>query len=169
MRLRRVHLLLLLFVPGSAVVGHAEWPYDEDVRHRRVPTAVELGLRGGYDYDGDTYSAGGQLRIPLWRRSRFVLAPSGDIYNDGNRTDWQANVDLLMSPGPGGGLYAGLGFGWVEDGRPQRERAVNQVAGLTRPLGRGAGQVYLEARWTALNRKTAFRLVFGVNIALFRY
>jgi hypothetical protein len=171
MRFTRAHsiLLLLLTVPGSVVVGHAEWPYDEDVGRRGNRTAVELGARGGYDYDGNAYSAGGQLRIPLWRRSRFTLVPSADIYNDGKGADWQANVDLLMSPGPNGGLYAGLGFAWVEDGRPERERAVNQVVGLKRPLGRGAGQAYLEARWTELNRKTAFRLVFGVNIALFSY
>ncbi|MDA0334364.1 MAG: hypothetical protein O2782_04290 [bacterium] len=165
----RTFLLLLLLLLGKTVVAYAEWPYDEDSGRRGVRTAVELGPRAGYDYDGDAYSAGGQLRIPLWRRSRFVLAPSGDIYNDGTRADWQANVDLLMSPGPRGGLYAGLGFGWLEDGSAQRERAVNQLVGLTRPLGQGAGHAYLEARWTELNRKTIFRLVFGINLALFSY
>jgi putative exporter of polyketide antibiotics len=57
----------------------------------------------------------------------------------------------------------------VEDGRPQRERAVNQVLGLRLPLGRDRVQSYIEARWTELNRETVFRLVFGLNLNLFRY
>ena len=123
-------LLLLLILAATTGISHAEWPYDDyDTGRRGRAVPVALGPRAGYDYDGDTFSAGVQLRIPLWRRSRFLLVPSGDIYDDGKGTDWQANVDLLVSPGPRGGFYGGLGFAWVEDGRPQRERAVNQVLG----------------------------------------
>lgn len=129
---------------------------------------MQFGPRAGYDYDGDTYSAGAQLRVPLWRRSRFTLTPSGDIYNDGTRADWQANIDLLMAPGPRGGLYAGLGLGWVETAEGQ-ERAVNQVIGLQLPVSRGPMGLYVEGRWTELNRKTVFRLVVGLNLALLRY
>jgi hypothetical protein len=172
MQVRTSHLVLalLLTVPAAAVSSHAEWPYDDgDVVRRGSASPVELGPRGGYDWDGDTFTAGAQLRIPLWRRSRFTLAPSGDLYNDGTTADWQANVDLLVSPGPRGGFYAGLGFSWIEDGREKRERAVNQVLGLHMPLGSGRTRSYLEARWTELNRDTVFRVVFGINVALFRY
>lgn len=160
-------LWLLLIVVCSASPGAAEWPYDE-VEPRGGGTAVQLGPRAGYDYDGDTYSAGAQLRVPIWRRSRFTLTPSADLYNDGTRTDWQANLDLLMAPGPRGGIYAGLGFAWVE-AATGRERAINQVIGLQIPLGRGPLRSYVEARWTELDRKTVFRLVVGVNVALLRY
>ncbi len=162
--------LLLTILLGSAASSHAEWPYDDgDIGRRRGLSPVTLGPRGGYDYDGDAFSVGGQLRIPLWRRSRVTLAPSGDFFNDGSGADWQANVDVLISPGPRGGFYGGLGFGWVAEGRSERERAVNQVLGLRRPFGRGRTQTYVEARWTELDRETVFRLVFGLNLTLFRY
>ena len=163
-------LLFLLVLPGTVAVGHAEWPYDDDdIGRRRRPSAVGLGPRVGYDYDGDTFSAGAQLRIPVWRRSRVMVVPSGDLFDNGSGADWQVNVDLLVSPGPRGGFYGGLGFGWVEDDREKRERAVNQVLGLRLPLGRGRTQTYVEARWTELNRETVFRLVFGISLTLFRY
>ena len=164
-RLRLAIELLLITVAGS----EAEWPYDdEDLGRRSRSAPVELGARIGYDYDGDTISGGAQLRIPLGRRSRFVLVPSGDAFNGGDGADWQVNLDLLMSPGPRGGLYAGLGFGWSEEDG-ERERAVNQVVGVRVPFGRGRVRSYVEGRWTELNRDNVFRLVAGLNVALFRY
>ena len=62
-----------------------------------------------------------------------------------------------------------LGFGWVEEGRPDRERAINQILGLRLPVGRRGLRAYLEGRWTELARDTVFRLVGGVNISLFSY
>lgn len=159
-------LCLLLLLPSLAT---AEWPFDgDDLRPRRPPASAEIGLRGGYDWDGDTYSAGGQARLPLWRRSRVILVPSGDLYNDGSGADWQANVDLVLSPGPRGGFYGGLGLGWVEAGG-EREREVNQLLGLNLPLGRGRTRTYVEARWTERDAGTAFRIVFGLNLVLLRY
>ena len=173
MRVRRMYIILLflLVLSGTVTVGHAEWPYDDDdVGRRARPSAFGLGPRAGYDFDGDTFSVGAQLRIPVWRRSRIMVVPSGDVFDNGSGADWQMNVDLLVSPGPRGGFYGGLGFGWVEeDGRQKRELAVNQVLGLRLPLGRGRTQTYVEARWTELNRETVFRLVFGLNLTLFRY
>ena len=151
----------------STTMARAEWPYDERPRGRGMP--VEIGVRVGHDYDGDAPSVGGQLRLPIPRVRQFILVPSTDIYNNGTGADWQANVDLLMAAGPRGGIYAGLGYGWVEEGRDKRERAINQILGLRLPVGRGGMRAYIEGRWTELARDTVFRLVGGVNIPLFRY
>lgn len=153
--------VLLVVAP---VLG--EWPYDVSPRGRGTP--VEFGARVGHDYDGDAPSAGLQLRLPLPKIRGFVLAPSADVYNDGDQADWQVNLDLLMSAGPRGGFYAGLGFGWVEEGLENRERAVNQILGLRLPLGRGGTRAFIEGRWTELARDNVFRLVGGVNLPLFR-
>lgn len=165
MRCAALSLLLMVTAP-AAVQG--EWPFD-DLQPSKPPSSLELGPRGGYDWDGDTYSAGAQVRIPVWRRTRVALVPSGDVFNDGTGADWQANLDILLSPGPRGGFYGGLGFGWVELAWGVRERAVNQVLGLRLPLARGRYRSYVEARWTELDEATAFRIVFGFNVVLLRY
>ncbi|MBT3343050.1 MAG: hypothetical protein HN712_25405 [Gemmatimonadetes bacterium] len=163
----RPWVLAVCLLVLSVTMAQAEWPYNERSRGRGTP--VEIGVRVGHDYDGDTPSAGGQLRLPIPRLRGFVLVPSVDIYNDGTGADWQANVDLLMSGGPRGGIYAGLGYGWAEEGLEERERAINQILGLRIPLGDGGTRAYIEGRWTELARDNVFRLVGGLNIPLFRY
>ena len=166
----RVWLFAVALLIAGVTPSGAEWPYDTP---RRGGMPLEVGVRAGYDYDGDVPSAGAQMRVPIPRLRGFMLVPSADIFdadaNADDRADWQMNVDLLMSAGPRGGLYAGLGFGWVEEGRPKRERAINQVLGLRLPVGRRGMRAYIEGRWTELARDTVFRLVGGVNIPLFRY
>jgi hypothetical protein len=156
-------ITLLLAMVNSVA---AEWPYDAP-RSGSLP--LEVGVRVGHDYDSEAPSGGGQVRIPIPRFRGFMLVPSADIYDADDGADWQVNVDLLMSSGPRGGFYAGLGFGWAEEGRPERERAINQILGLRLPIGRGGMRAYVEGRWTELARDTVFRLVGGVNVPLFRY
>ena len=157
---------MALLLAGNSSVD-AEWPYDDAPRSRGLP--LEVGVRVGHDYDGHAPSAGGQMRIPIPRLRGFMLVPSADIYDADEGADWQANVDLLMSSGTRGGFYAGLGYGWVEEGRDERERAINQILGLRLPIGRGGMRAYVEGRWTELTRDTVFRLVGGVNVPLFRF
>ncbi len=159
-------MFITLLLAGISSVD-AEWPYDDAPRSRGLP--LEIGVRVGHDYDSEAPSGGGQVRIPIPRFRGFMLVPSADIYDADDGVDWQANVDLLMSSGPRGGFYAGLGFGWAEEGRPERERAINQILGLRLPIGRGGLRAYVEGRWTELARDTVFRLVGGVNVPLFRY
>ena len=163
MRVQRLTSLLTLF---SVAIAEAEWPYDDESFAGGQSVPVEIGARVGYDYDGETTSAGGQLCVPIGRGGRFIIVPSSDIYFDGEGVDWQANVDVMMSPGPRGGFYAGLGFGWAKDDG-DRNRAVNQVIGLRLPLS--GLWAYAEGRWTELERGTAIRVVGGLNIPLFRY
>ncbi len=158
-------MAVVWFVCVSQV--QSEWPYDDSPLRRGTP--VEIGVRVGHDYDGEAPSAGAQLRLSIPRLRGFILVPSADIFDADEGADWQVNVDLLMSSGPRGGFYGGLGFGWVEEGRPDRERAINQILGLRLPVGRRGLRAYLEGRWTELARDTVFRLVGGVNIPLFSY
>ena len=165
-----MRLWLAIGLLHAAVVGSdGEWPFDDDDFERRSRSApVELGPRVGYDDDGDTISGGVQLRVPLGRRSRFVLVPSGDAFYGGDGADWQVNLDLMMGSGPRGGLYLGLGVGWSEqDGK--RQRGVNQVVGLHLPFGRAGVRCYVEGRWTEVNRNNLFRITVGLNVPLFRY
>ncbi len=69
-----------------------------------VPAA---GLRGGYDFDGEAWSAGGQAVIPL--TAAFGFEPSADIFFPTGRTRWQLNADALVHVPTAPGIYAGGG------------------------------------------------------------
>ena len=169
-RHRTIAVFLALLWITAATAAAAEWPFDDDDgggRGRHRPgTGIALGPRVGYDDDGDTYSAGGQLLlgIPLGRRAGISLAPSADVFNDGDGADWQANLDLMTSAGPG--LYVGLGAAWVTTGG-QRSTRFNQLVGLRLPGNPGGrARPYAELRWTEQNREYAFRVVVGVDWTL---
>lgn len=120
----------------------------------------EIGVRGGFDYDIDVWSAGGQFRLPVGRHGRLELAPSGDVFFNEGEIDWQANADLLYGPGRRGGFYFGGGLAYSN--RPgATERVVNRIVGL-----RLSRQLYLESRWTSIEGRNLYRLVIGYNLAL---
>ncbi len=120
----------------------------------------EIGVRGGRDYDLDIWSAGGQFRLPLGRRGRLQLVPSGDVFFAEGEADWQANVDVLYGTERGGGLYFGGGMGYSNRTGVQ-ERVVNRIVGL-----RLSERLYLENRWTNIDGKSLFRVVVGYNLSL---
>lgn len=120
----------------------------------------QIGVRGGYDYDIDVWSAGGQARWPFGRRGKYQLVPSGDVFFAEGEEDWQANVDLILSPGPRGGFYFGGGVGYSS--RPVvGERVFNRLVGL-----RLSRRLYMESRWTNVDGRNLFRLVVGYNLSL---
>ena len=122
----------------------------------------QIGVRGGYDYDIDVWSAGGQLRWPFMRRGRIQVVPSGDVFFAEGSADWQANADVIYSPGSRGGVYYGGGVGFSS--RPgDGEWAVNRLVGL-----RLSRHMYIEGRWTNVDSRTLFRLVVGWNMPLRR-
>ena len=122
--------------------------------------STEIGVRGGFDYDIDAWSAGGQFRLPFAKRGRLQFAPSGDVFFTQHEIDWQANADLIYSPGPRGGFYFGGGMAFSD--RPGiAERGVNRMVGL-----RLSPRFYIESRWTSLEGRSLYRMVVGYNISL---
>ena len=119
----------------------------------------QLGLRGGYDYDIDAWSVGGQARWPFGRRGSYQFAPSGDVFFAAGAADWQGNMDLIFSPGPRGGFYFGFGIGYSS-------RAVDGTQVFNRLVGLNlARRLYLEGRWTNVAAKNIFRLAVGYNVS----
>jgi hypothetical protein len=138
-------------------------------RRRHVREPVELGVRGGYDFDADAGTFGGQLRIPV--AGPVALVPSLDVSLDRAGPPWQANADVVVRPDRLAGLYAGVGAGFVHledplDGDHDTEVGLNLLAGLDG--GRLAGtrlRPFAEGRWTRIDDdRDAFRLVAGVSV-----
>ena len=144
-------LALCLVVVGDSAAQRGRWSSKP---------SPQIGVRGGYDYDIDAWSAGGQARWPFGRRGKYQLVPSGDVFFADGVADWQGNVDWLLSPGPRGGFYFGIGVGYSS--RPiDGERVFNRLVGL-----RLSQRLYVESRWTNVDGRNLFRLVVGYNISL---
>lgn len=126
-----------------------------------VPLGPQFGPRAGYDFDAETWSLGGQLRLGGGRG--LELIPSGDFYFD---TDaWQLNLDAAFPLGRLRAFYGGLGAGFFH--QTVTETHLNLFLGL-RLGGRVSTPVrpYAEARWMRVDGNDPFRLVFGMNFAL---
>jgi hypothetical protein len=129
---------------------------------------VEFGVRGGFDFDESTGSAGAQVRIPLG--APIFLVPSGDVYFNDARTQWQVNGDLLFQPRELGGIYAGVGAAFVNrDFDTPGERATragfNLVAGLRGARLSGTSvRPFAEGRWTQVADYRPFRLALGIDV-----
>jgi opacity protein-like surface antigen len=126
---------------------------------------VNVGIRGGRDFENRAWSLGGQATVPAG--VRIDLRPSGD-YFFGDRTPfrWQLNADATMSFGPSRRIYGGGGAAFT------RVRALSEVKtgynlffGLLSDAA-ARRKAFLEFRWTFVNRTSPFRLVFGFHQAL---
>ena len=143
-------LLALCFVAVAADAQPGRWS---------LKPSPQLGLRGGYDYDIDVWSAGGQARWPFGRRGSYQLVPSGDVFFAAGAADWQGNADVIFSPGPRGGFYFGFGLGYSS-------RAVDGAQVFNRLVGLNlARRLYMEGRWTNIAGKNIFRLAVGYNLS----
>jgi hypothetical protein len=136
--------------------------------------AVEIGIRGGYDFDVTAPSAGVQLRLPIGPTAELV--PSGDYYFTGSQTAWQANLDLAVRTGFLQVVYAGVGaalahrsFVTDEVMLPEDTKlALNLFAGASVPrFFPGRWRPYLETRWTvASGYDSQFVALIGLNVRL---
>ena len=126
---------------------------------------INVGVRGGRDFENHAWSVGGQAVVPL--QNRIAFRPSGDYFL-GDRTPfrWQLNADGTLSFGPRRSVYGGAGAAFT------RVRALSGVKtgynlffGLVSEAAtRRKG--FLEFRWTFVNRTSPFRLVLGINQTL---
>jgi hypothetical protein len=174
----RIAALCLGLVPALAVfpVGlEAQRTRGRPPIMRVVP---EFGVRGGWDWDAKAATVGGQVRIPMGLGG--ALVPSGDYHVTGDGTQWQVNLDLLTSAGPGGLLYVGAGAALthrrlermgIEDPRGEHTRlGLNVVAGVgVPPFLRLPVYPYAEFRLTAVSKFDASQwLSVGLNVPLRR-
>jgi hypothetical protein len=158
-------------------------PQDVEAQRLRVGANIrgparpgpELGIRGGYDFDAEAVSLGGQLRLPI---GPFIeIVPSGDYFLAGDQTAWQANLDLAVRTGFRQVLYAGVGGALAHRAFEIQGIAIfpedtklglNLFAGASIPrFLRTRIRPYIEARWTFVSDFDAqFDLVLGVNYVL---
>lgn len=147
---------------------------DDDRRERRHRRAepVELGVRGGYDFEAEGGLFGAHLRVPVAGPVTFL--PSFDVAVDEDAAaPWQANADVVLRPARLAGLYAGLGAAFVhlED---ELEDDHETEVGLNVVLGLDGGRIaetrlrpFAEGRWTRIDDdRDAFRLVAGFSVAV---
>jgi len=128
-----------------------------------------VGIRSGYDFEGEAWSLGGQVRLPVGRR--LELIPSGEALFDSERTDWQSNADLALRLGLRGGLYAGAGLAVSSraddaDGDSNAQLGTNLFVGFQARGRLLPVRPFVEARWTLVDGDSPFRLAFGANLPL---
>jgi hypothetical protein len=136
-----------------------------------APPRFILGLRGGYDYDAEAWSLGGQFVLPLGSRPGGIqIITSGDVFFINGNTDWQINLDaaihLMM-------LYGGVGIAYLNrdlqlPDEKDKKWGTNLFIGtpLPLPLFKLGILSFVEARWTEVEDERLFRLVVGVNFLL---
>ena len=129
--------------------------------------AISLGPRVGRDFENHAWSVGGQVSVPFGRN--FELRPSGDLFfpRDGD-TGWQANGDVAVRLGQGGGLYAGGGIAFAHPGKGTTNTGYNLFFGLGTAAPSERIKPFLEFRWTFVNDTSPFRLALGFNYRLSR-
>jgi len=131
---------------------------------------VEFGVRGGYDFDDRVGSAGAHVRVPI--AEPIHLVPSGDVFFDDARTQWQFNGDLLLRPRQLGGLYGGVGVAFVNrdfefPGTRATRAGYNLVAGLRGARLSGTNvRPLVEARWTQVEGYNPFRMTAGIDVPI---
>ena len=127
--------------------------------------SINAGVRGGRDFENHAWSLGAQAVVPIL--NRIDVRPSGDYFL-GDRTPfrWQLNADAALSFGPRRRVYGGGGAAFT------RLRALSSVkTGYNLFFGvvseaETRRKVFVEFRWTFVNRTSPFRLVLGMNQAL---
>lgn len=126
---------------------------------------IQVGLRGGRDFENHAWSAGGQIQLPI--RRNLELRPSADLFfPKGGKTGWQANGDAAIRLGQGGGLYAGGGIAFAHLNGGSTETGYNIFFGLGTAPPDQRIKPFAEFRWTFLDGTSPFRLALGFSYAL---
>jgi hypothetical protein len=134
-------------------------------RQRGLP-GLSAGLRGGRDFENHAWSLGAQAALRV--QDRLEVRPNGDYFL-GDRTAfrWQLNADLIQSFGPRRRVYGGGGAAFT------RVRALSSVKtgynlffGFVLAEPEARSRLFLEFRWTFVNRTSPFRLVLVLDQSL---
>lgn len=135
---------------------------------------IQIGVRGGYDYNSTGSLLGAQMHIPVLPAGWVELMPSTDVTFLTGLKEYEYNLEaVVVSGGRRGGFYAGGGLGWrntIYDDGAGREtrRGGTVVVGLKTASMVGPGiNVQIESRWIFIRGPVKPRtLTFGVNIPL---
>jgi hypothetical protein len=123
---------------------------------------IEIGIRGGRDFENHAWTLGGQVRVPLKRN--FELRPSGDfLFPEDAGTGWQVNADAALLFGSGG-VYGGGGAAWLHPEGGTTYTGYNLFFGIQSVTTRF--KPFLEFRWTFINDTSPFRLMLGFSLPL---
>jgi hypothetical protein len=104
--------------------------------------------------------------LPL--QDRIELRPSGDYFlGDQTPFRWQLNADVTQSFGPGRRVYGGGGAAFVQVRALSRVKTrYNLLFGLMLAEAEARSRLFVEFRWTFMNKTSPFRLVAGLNQSL---
>ncbi len=127
----------------------------------------EFGVRGGYDFQVDSWTAGAQLRLPLLG-SPFMLIPGGDLVFEDVGTGWQLTGDGAVEVG---GVYFGGGYtllhrAFILDDDLSTEGGTSLFVGLIGDRSRESARPGVEARWSFVDGETALRLMVSLNVPM---
>jgi hypothetical protein len=123
---------------------------------------MEVGVRGGRDFENHAWTLGGQVRVPL--RRNFELRPSGDfLFPEDAGTGWQLNADAAILFGSGS-LYGGGGAAWLHPDDGDTDTGYNLFFGIQAVTT--SYKPFLEFRWTFINDTSPFRLMLGFSLRL---
>lgn len=134
-----------------------------------VSAAAELGVRGGRDFDAESWMLGMQFRMPLAARGWIQLMPSADLIFLEESTAWQVNVDANVELLPAGMLYGGGGLAILStevDEDMERVTGWNLHLGVKPQVYAVRVRPYIEGRWSIIEDESRFRLVLGLNVPL---
>jgi hypothetical protein len=160
--MRFAHALpLLLF----SVLAFAPSDAAAQRRARGTPLfsgPIEVGLRGGRDFENHAWTLGAQLRVPV--RQSLELRPSGDLlFPSDAGTGWQLNGDAAIRFGSGD-FYAGGGIAFLHPDGGDTDSGYNLFFGIATSSARY--KPFLEFRWTFINDTSPFRLMLGFSLPL---
>lgn len=157
---RALALFSFLVAPVTVVIA-------QDVRLDRL----DLGLRGGYEFDDvSEFSVGGEARVYL-RDQPYFINPAVDVYLMSGQTSlWQADLNALYLFETDSGLlpYMGGGLGYTRiavNDRSQAETGINLILGLFIEVT--YVRVFVQARSTLSNFDTVSAQA-GISFPFFR-
>jgi hypothetical protein len=158
---RPVSLVLALFALFSVVTS------DASAQRRSggggvLAGPIEVGARGGRDFENHAWTLGAQVRLPVKRT--FELRPSGDLlFPEDEGMGWQLNADGAILFGSGS-LYAGGGAAWLHPDGGDTDTGYNLFFGIQSISARY--KPFLEFRWTFINDTSPFRLMLGFSMPI---
>ena len=158
-------LRVLLLVGMAATLAGGLTTLEAQRKAARVPAFPEAGVRLGRDFSIDTWTGGAHFRVPLG--SALEVRPSADFALENIGDDFQINGDLALR-GARDQAYIGAGVGYVRrefDSGKDSGTGFNLFLGF-KPIPRPGAQIYLEGRWTFVDKETIFRVSMGVTFPL---
>lgn len=167
-----VAALAAVLLAGSATSVEGQLrgggPPDDEVGR-----SLELGVRAGIDYQGDSPILGGQLRLSVdpWRR--VDLLPSVEFVFQNALTERQVNLDGAFYVDDGRTLYLGGGAAYRntyyldEDNRPLPTRETrtgyNVFGGIHLSSTEFPLRLQVEGRWTFIDDFEPRTIELGLN------